>query len=384
MGTQNKKVLVLIDWYLPGYKAGGPIQSVANMARALKETVTFSIVTMNIDSGETTPYKSVISDDWTTGPDGARVYYFSKQAFGLRKLKQLLATETYDVLYLNNFFSIRFTVLPLLLLKFLRMKTKVVLATRGVLASECLKIKPKKKFLFLSLTKTIKLFENITWHASTTIEEHEIRRNFGDSSKILTAIDLTAKQQLGLSSREKIPKQAKFVFLARIVPVKNLAPVINALNKLTADFEVDFDIYGTIEDQPYWEECEALIKSAPPHVKIAYKGGIQHSKVNSTLQMYHFGILYTKNENFGHSIIEQLSVGLPVIISDKTPWNGLEEKKIGWNISITDEVALLTAVNSACNMDQKTYKEWSQAAFNFASDILNNEAALAANRALFD
>jgi hypothetical protein len=30
------KVLVFIDWYLPGYKAGGPIQSVANIISQLK------------------------------------------------------------------------------------------------------------------------------------------------------------------------------------------------------------------------------------------------------------------------------------------------------------------------------------------------------------
>ncbi|CAN5434615.1 hypothetical protein BH10BAC1_BH10BAC1_14720 [soil metagenome] len=27
----KKKVLIFIDWYLPGYKAGGPRQSVANL-----------------------------------------------------------------------------------------------------------------------------------------------------------------------------------------------------------------------------------------------------------------------------------------------------------------------------------------------------------------
>jgi len=28
----KKKILVFIDWYLPGYKAGGPVRSMANIS----------------------------------------------------------------------------------------------------------------------------------------------------------------------------------------------------------------------------------------------------------------------------------------------------------------------------------------------------------------
>ena len=33
----KKKILIFIDWYLPGYKAGGPVQSVANLVENLKD-----------------------------------------------------------------------------------------------------------------------------------------------------------------------------------------------------------------------------------------------------------------------------------------------------------------------------------------------------------
>ena len=35
--SSKKKILVFVDWYLPGYKAGGQIRSVAAMAGHLKE-----------------------------------------------------------------------------------------------------------------------------------------------------------------------------------------------------------------------------------------------------------------------------------------------------------------------------------------------------------
>ena len=52
----KKKILIFIDWYLPGYKAGGPIQSVANLVANLKEEFEFSIVTRDTDYCEKLPY----------------------------------------------------------------------------------------------------------------------------------------------------------------------------------------------------------------------------------------------------------------------------------------------------------------------------------------
>ena len=42
---QKKKILVFIDWYLPGYRAGGPIQSIANLVNHLDDELDISIVT---------------------------------------------------------------------------------------------------------------------------------------------------------------------------------------------------------------------------------------------------------------------------------------------------------------------------------------------------
>ena len=39
------KVLILCDWYEPGYKAGGPIQSITNLIIALENKYTFKVVT---------------------------------------------------------------------------------------------------------------------------------------------------------------------------------------------------------------------------------------------------------------------------------------------------------------------------------------------------
>ena len=41
---KNKKVLICIDWFLPAYKAGGPIQSISNMVNHLKNHIEFGFL----------------------------------------------------------------------------------------------------------------------------------------------------------------------------------------------------------------------------------------------------------------------------------------------------------------------------------------------------
>ena len=61
--ANRKKILVFIDWFLPGYKAGGPIRSMANMTDHLQD-FDFFVVTRNTDYTDTNPYASVKSDQW--------------------------------------------------------------------------------------------------------------------------------------------------------------------------------------------------------------------------------------------------------------------------------------------------------------------------------
>jgi hypothetical protein len=75
--SHKKRVLVFIDWYLPGYKAGGPVRSMANMTAHLSDEIDFYIVTRNSEYGDNTPYKDVESDKWTDFAEGVKVWYCS-------------------------------------------------------------------------------------------------------------------------------------------------------------------------------------------------------------------------------------------------------------------------------------------------------------------
>jgi glycosyltransferase involved in cell wall biosynthesis len=67
------------------------------------------------------------------------------------------------------------------------------------------------------------------------------------------------------------------------------------------------------------------------------RGEVAPERVGILLGEYDYLLLPTHGENFGHVIAEALRAGLPCVISDRTPWNGLEAAGAGWNIKLEAE-----------------------------------------------
>lgn len=375
--------MIFIDWYLPGYKAGGPIQSCANLVSHLKTFYDFSIVTRNTDFGETIPYLNVKSDEWVIIEEGIRVYYISGDKLNSSIIKNFL-TADYDALYLNSLFSIHFTLLPLWYNKGIK---KVIVAPRGMLGSGALAIKPFKKKLFLIVSKLFGLYSEITWHASTPIEADEIKEVFGRQIKIVEAVNLPPVKTLTYVSRTKQPGILKLFFLSRISPKKNLLTVFHFLKSINQKMMISFDIIGPIEDANYWNLCLKEIdslKNSNTNIKIEYVKAIENRDLLNRLLNYHCMILPTLNENFGHVILDSFAAGCPVIISDQTPWKNLTEKKLGWDLPLNGTDKFVGAIETIAAMNQETFNELSLNAFNEAVGFYTNKEIVAQNVRIFE
>lgn len=377
----KKKVLIFIDWYLPGYKAGGPIQSVANLVAHLKYEFDFSIVTRDTDYCESKAYLNVKSDEWNVLDDGTRVYYFSKNNLTRNTVRSLIRQTEFDSVYLNGMYSLYFTLIPLLFLRKKKNK-QVVVAARGMLSKGSLGVKKMKKQFFITAVKTLRLFENVIFHATTEIEKSEIISVFGPNSIIRVAANLPQVGNIvNLQKRKKEKTFVRIVNIARIAPEKNLLYALNSLKNIES--EIVFDFYGPIYNNEYWNECKLAIDELPPNVKANYKGSLESDKVFEILQSYHFMFMPTTGENFGHIILQSLSAGCPVIISDKTPWKQLQRKKCGWDISLNNMNEFVKIIDFVANMDQSDYDKMSQAAFDYAQQYIKNPEIKGQNLALF-
>lgn len=361
----------MIDWFLPGNKAGGPVKSVYSLLNLLQPYYNFSVITTNKDLGEVKPYTTIRSDCWTTY-SGIPVYYFSKRKLKSPKLLEVINSVKPDVVYLNSFWSFYFSLLPLRFEKAGKLKCAMVLAPRGMLGKGALSIKPLKKKLFLSLLKFVNLHSKVIFHATTGDEVKEIRAFF-KKAHVRIASNLNTTPLLKHHDIIKEEGYLKLFYLSRIARVKNLHFALEVLRSLKTEAVIRYDIYGSNEDEIYWKECEAIIKKLPSNIKVSYKGELSFEQVQSTISHYHYLFLPTLNENFGHSIAETLKSACPVIISTATPWTKINKHHCGFAIDLSDKKRFETVILEAANQNNEEYRKISENCVKFMENNTNNQ-----------
>lgn len=318
--TNKANVLSLVDYFIPGYLGGGPITTLVNMRKQLREQIKLSIFTRDRDLGCEFQYPNIQMNQWIDDPDGP-IYYACPESFGPKGLLDVLSAGKFDLVYLNSFFSMHASILPLIALRKSHSSLPVLLAPRGEFSPGALSIKRYKKSLFLIFARFMALYNQVFWHASTHLEAADIKRIFPSArGRIFVAADPVVAE----SPDKEYPaprfdsNRLRIAFISRISPKKNLDGLLRILNTVSA--EVQVDIFGPIEDNAYWKLCEDLINRLPKNILVDVRGSIAQHLVTDTFAQYDVFAFPTHGENFGHVIFESLNAGTPVIVSDQTPW----------------------------------------------------------------
>jgi hypothetical protein len=138
------RILTITGVYLPGYKAGGPVRTLANLVDHLHQEFDFFILTRDRDLGDASPYHGVPSDTWVQ-QGFAQVCYLSPRHQRLPRFRQHLISNRYDILYLNSFFA-SITRKLLLLRRLGKIPSRpIIIAPRGEFSPGALQLKWKKK-----------------------------------------------------------------------------------------------------------------------------------------------------------------------------------------------------------------------------------------------
>jgi glycosyltransferase involved in cell wall biosynthesis len=370
--TSKKKILVLVDWFAPGYKAGGPIQSCVNFAFAMKDEFAVHVLTTDTDHGEKQPYQGIPAGKWITNLHAdIQVNYLQRSTLRPATLKKEMLALDADYVYLNHLFSPLFVIYPLWLKYTGRLKSQIVLCPRGGLYDSALSVKSWKKTPFLKLFKLLGIHKKILFHATNQREKEAIQRFF-PGSRVLIADNLPKSNQPDLVACPKQTGSLKALFVARIVSIKNLLFLLETLQRIGEDKDITLTIVGPVEDHQYWERCRRAIRQLKENVRVVYAGPKRNDELMPILQQHHLFVLPTTGENFGHSIFEALLAGRPVLISDQTPWQGLVNLKIGWDLSLSDEEAFIHAMETATAWDQAAFDEWCRAAWQYARQFIKN------------
>ena len=89
MCASRPQIVVLLAWYLPGYKAGGPLRTIENLVKTLGQEFDFKIVTLDRDLGEASAYPGIVKNKWVRVGD-ANVLYLQPGLRGLLNMWVLL------------------------------------------------------------------------------------------------------------------------------------------------------------------------------------------------------------------------------------------------------------------------------------------------------
>jgi len=304
------------------------------------------------------------TNEWVPYNDRTKVWYASKQQRSQQLEEQVKIIQP-DIVYMVGLFSWHFTMVPLLFTKV----PQKILSVRGMLHPGALGQKSWKKQLYIRFLKLTGEHKRCIFQASDTTEVVFIKATMGEDVRVKVAGNFP-KMHGALQLPIKQPGKLTLISIALISPMKNTLLVLQALAGCSSN--IQYHLGGPVKELGYWEECLAAINLLSPHIKVTYHKELPPSEVPAMLQQAQVTIIPSKSENFGHSIIEALSAGMPVITSNNTPWNGLEWAQAGLNVA-TDATALATAIEYFAAMDSTTYNQWRKGSLEYATSQLDWE-----------
>lgn len=377
------RILLFRSCYLPGFKSGGPIQTVTNLVANLGDKFDFFIVTQDRDSGDKEPYPDVVVDDWNTVGQG-EVYYASPGPDFVIRIAEVWREVDPDMVYFNSFFSPQFTILPLALRRLgIVPDARTVVAPRGQFHPGARRIKGLKKKIYHVVAELFELYRDVEWCATSPGEADFIREVIGNDVPIRIAPNLGRCRPPSRvpDKRPKQPGAARFVVVARVAPIKNLHRSLQWLQQLEG--EVVFDIFGPISDDDYWARCRREMEATPKNVNVEYHGAIPHEQVHAQLGKYDFFLMPSDSENHGHAIMEAMMAGCPPIISQGTPWRDLEENGVGWDLPLDKDQSFVSTLQRCIEMGPDEYALLSANSHEYGARKACSPEALEKNRRLF-
>jgi glycosyltransferase involved in cell wall biosynthesis len=358
----KRKIFLLYPYYWPLYKAGGPVQSIFNIAATFKERYDFYFVSLTTEVDGQSGNNQLKVGEWNKGPNNERVY--SAEFLSPFLLFRLIREVKPDVLLINGLFHWHTTFFGLIIGKMLR--RKIIFSPRGMLQQWALNRGQFKKKMFFALLKLF-LDKSQEWHATDEQERSDIKKEFGITQQVHLAANIPRPLgQVGTVAWPNSSEKIRLVFLSLINPNKNLHLIIETVNANADKFTLD--IYGPVIDNDYWQMCKSKMKSDS---SISYKGSISPWEVPRAIKPYHFFVLPTEGENFGHAIFDALSVGVPIIITRNTPWKEIDSSFAGFYVDIKID-GLQPIFNTIQALSASEYLKIKNGSIEYAMEYLSN------------
>lgn len=370
-----ENILIFNAGYTPAKTYGGPVVSISNLVKSLHEKFNFTIITNSTEINSDENIDGIDVNLVNLGEYSEEILYLDKKHYDFKFIESaIFKSKNFDLIYVNSFFN--FKQLKIALYFSNKYNIPMLIAPRGELEKNAFNIKKNKKIVYSLIMKFIFARKNVYFQATTEEEYKNINTKLGISvenivklKNIPTTLDSSTFKQPKIKAANKLD----VCFISRIQTKKNLDYALKVLKQIDSKYQVKFDIYGPIENKQYWENCIEIINSLPSHITVNYQGIVSHDEILNTFSNYDLFLFPTKSENFGHVIYESLAAGCPVLISDQTPWNDINNTNAGKAIPLNDKQKYENYINDLAQLNQGEYKTVRYATSQYLKDKINTE-----------
>lgn len=204
-----------------------------------------------------------------------------------------------------------------------------IISPRGTFAEYAMASGSKIKHVFWPLIQRPAVNAANCFHATAMSEFEDIRRlRFSQPIAIIpNGIDMPQHKETTLGNTRTL------LFLGRIHLEKGVDNLLRAWQVVSRGFpEWQLKIVGP-DSGGYLSKMKAL-KEKLRLKRIEFVGALYGEKKIEAYRNAELFVLPSPSENFGISVAEALSVGIPVIVTKGTPWRNLESLGAGWWIDI--------------------------------------------------
>lgn len=346
------KILFIVPSYKPAYIYGGPIVVIAQLAETLVKMghqVTVYTTTANgAEELNVEPNKAQMVD-------GVEVHYFKRITKDHTHISTALwkqlgkSVKTFDVVHIHSWWN--FLVMGAVWICYKNGITPI-LSPHGMLSRYILETNNSlpKKILHTLFGK--RLLGKTKVHVSTQMELKESRDIISnwEGAVIPNPVILSTK------SFHRVKNDVFTIgFLSRIDPKKGLDVLLKALSKVSFPFELR--IAGSGEDI-YVQSLKSLAEDLGITSNISWLGWKNGADKFDFLADIDLFALTSHSENFAIVVIESLSVGTPVLVSNQVGLHMyVTEQDYGWvcDMDITNITQQLNTLVREKNKIERIY-----------------------------
>lgn len=342
------KILHITPSYKPAYIYGGPTMSISELCEWTAK-IGHDVTVFTTTANGSHELDVVVGE--RIGVNGVWVYYYNRQTkdhthFSFQLFYQLWRTgRNYDVVHIHSWWNL---VAILSVLICLLKGIKPILSPRGMLSNYTLS-KTKIRHLIHNFIGKL-ILKNVCFHVTSTLEATDIKSWVSPTNYFILYNFVALPKNF---RRDPIKHDVtQFISLSRIHEKKGLEKTFQTLSYLKTPWKLM--IIGNGEKR-YVQFLKDLAVELSIDTNIEWLGTIQGEEKFSYLSHADYFILFSENENFANAVVESLSVGTPVIISDQVGlFDYIEKENFGW-VSRLDKDNMLSVINSAVGDPEKCH-----------------------------